>query len=542
MSGDNLGDHDRRRMAHADEDVTTLVKFVGNLLQGGVTLLAPAVRQTSAPSVSPAVPEVPVEQIVLEPLRVLQPRVVRGAQRLLSRSFIVLALTIGVLLLPTPPGLSPEGHRALAAFVFTGSILALEPVSLPIAALMVPAAEVLLGVATIGQALEPFSRPTVFLVLASLFLAEALRKHGLTRRLALSTMVFSGGGTLQVLLGIMGVAAFFSMWVENTATAAVLIPVAMTISRQVPDPKKARGFLILLVLGIAYSASLGGMVTIMGSASNAVASDFLSQIVPWTFVDWMKYGLPAFLLIFPVTWWLLHRLVPVEVDRLDVEPARADLKKQGPMSPTEKIIARTMAVAIFFWVTGPFIEKGLGLPPTILSSTMIAILTVGFLSARQVITWEDVKGVSWGIFFIIGAGLSLGETLTRTGTTDWFAELITPLVVGPPILFSLLFLVYLSALLTNLLNNTTIAAVFVPILISVAKTDPSINALQLVMPVTLATTFGYSLPSASGRMALVASTGIVGRSEMMRYGLIMTMVSAGILGLFFYVLTVLGLI
>jgi sodium-dependent dicarboxylate transporter 2/3/5 len=399
-----------------------------------------------------------------------------------------------------------------------------------------------LGVATIGQALEPFSRPTVFLVLASLFLAEALRKHGLTRRLALSTMVFSGGGTLQVLLGIMGVAAFFSMWVENTATAAVLIPVAMTISRQVPDPKKARGFLILLVLGIAYSASLGGMVTIMGSASNAVASDFLSQIVPWTFVDWMKYGLPAFLLIFPVTWWLLHRLVPVEVDRLDVEPARADLKKQGPMSPTEKIIARTMAVAIFFWVTGPFIEKGLGLPPTILSSTMIAILTVGFLSARQVITWEDVKGVSWGIFFIIGAGLSLGETLTRTGTTDWFAELITPLVVGPPILFSLLFLVYLSALLTNLLNNTTIAAVFVPILISVAKTDPSINALQLVMPVTLATTFGYSLPSASGRMALVASTGIVGRSEMMRYGLIMTMVSAGILGLFFYVLTVLGLI
>jgi sodium-dependent dicarboxylate transporter 2/3/5 len=316
----------------------------------------------------------------------------------------------------------------------------------------------------------------------------------------------------------------------------------MTISRQVPDPKKARGFLILLVLGIAYSASLGGMVTIMGSASNAVASDFLSQIVPWTFVDWMKYGLPAFLLIFPVTWWLLHRLVPVEVDRLDVEPARADLKKQGPMSPTEKIIARTMAVAIFFWVTGPFIEKGLGLPPTILSSTMIAILTVGFLSARQVITWEDVKGVSWGIFFIIGAGLSLGETLTRTGTTDWFAELITPLVVGPPILFSLLFLVYLSALLTNLLNNTTIAAVFVPILISVAKTDPSINALQLVMPVTLATTFGYSLPSASGRMALVASTGIVGRSEMMRYGLIMTMVSAGILGLFFYVLTVLGLI
>ena len=177
-----------------------------------------------------------------------------------------------------------------------------------------------------------------------------------------------------------------------------------------------------------------------------------------------------------------------------------------------------------------------------LSATMVAILAVGYLSVRQVINWEDVKGVSWGIFFIIGAGLSLGETLTRTGATDWFADLITPLVVVPPYLVSLLFLVYTSALLTNLLNNTTIAAIFVPILITVAGADPGLDAAQLVMPVTLATTFGYSLPSASGRMALVAATGIVGRSEMMRYGLIMTIVSSAILAVFFYVLTVLGLI
>jgi sodium-dependent dicarboxylate transporter 2/3/5 len=542
MSGEVPDNYDRERSLGAGGYVKAMVEFTGYLLEGGATFLAPAVRHGYAPPALPKVPEASVQQLVLEPLRVLQPRVVRGARRFLSRSFIVLALTIGTLLLPTPPGLTEEGHRAVAAFVFTGSILALQPVSLPISALMVPAAAVVLGVATIGQALEPFSRPTVFLVLASLFLAEALSKHGLTRRLALATVVFSGGGTRQVLLGIMAVAAFFSMWVENTATAAVLIPVALTISRQVPDPKKARGFLVLLVLGIAYSASLGGMATIMGSASNAVASDFLSQVRTWTFIDWMKYGLPALLIVFPVTWWLLLRLVPVEVDRLDTEPAREDLQKQGPMSHTEKMIAWTMAVAIFFWVTGSYIESALGLPPTVLSATMVAILAVGFLSVRQVIDWEDVKGVSWGIFFIIGAGLSLGETLTRAGATDWLAELITPLVNGPPYLVSLLFLVFLSALLTNLLNNTTIAAILVPILITVAGANPSLDAVQLVMPVTLATTFGYSLPSASGRMALVAATGIVGRSDMMRYGLIMTIVSGAILGAFFYVLTVLGLI
>jgi sodium-dependent dicarboxylate transporter 2/3/5 len=363
-----------------------------------------------------------------------------------------------------------------------------------------------------------------------------LRKQGVTRRLALITIVGSGGGVSTLLLGLMGIAAVLSMWVENTATAAVLIPVALTISRQVPDPKKARGLLVILVLGIAYSASLGGMTTIMGSASNAVASGFLAQMRVWTFLDWMKYGLPAFALIFPLTWWLLLRLVPLSVERLDIEPSRKELDKLGAMSGPEKELLLTMAVAAFFWITGSVIEPALGLPSTLLSSAMIAVTAVAYLAIRQIINWEDVKGVSWGIFLIIGAGLSLGEALNRTGATDWFAGLITPIVSDPPLLISLLLLVYLSAILTNVMNNTTIAAVFVPILISLAQADPAFNAVQLVLPVTLATTFGYSLPSASGRMALIAATGIVSRSEMMRYGLILTLISSAILGLFFYVL------
>lgn len=454
----------------------------------------------------------------------------------------MLLLTIGVLLLPRPEGLSVEAHRALALFVFTGSMLALEPVSLPIAALMVPVAQVALGIANTTQAFETFSRPVVFLILASLFLAEALRKHGLTRRLALSTIVRSGGLISNLVLGLMTIAALFSMWVENTATAAVLIPVALTIAKQLPDPKQARQLLVLLVLGIAYAASLGGMTTIMGSASNAVASGFLSQIRTWTFVNWMVYGLPAFLLIFPLTWWLLLRLVKAPVRSLDVGPVNEKLKELGPMSRSEREILGTLFVAVILWVGGSFIEPWLGLPETLLSSAMVAVLVVSYLAVRGIINWEDVKGVSWGIFLIIGAGLSLGEALSRTGATDWFADLIVPLVKGPPLLVSMMLLVFLSALLTNLMNNTTIAAVFVPILITLAQSDPAFNPVQLVLPVTLATTFGYSLPSASGRMSLIAASGIVNRSEMLRYGLIMTAVSAFVLGLFFYILAVFNLI
>ena len=147
-----------------------------------------------------------------------------------------------------------------------------------------------------------------------------------------------------------------------------------------------------------------------------------------------------------------------------------------------------------------------------------------------------MNGVSWEIFFTIGAGLSLGDALIRTGVTEWLASLISPAIVGLPFFASLMILVYASALLTNVLNNTTIAAFLVPILISIARSDLSFNAVQLVLPVALATTFGYSLPSASGRMALIAASGIVTRAEMMRTGTMMTLANSLMLGLYFYVL------
>jgi sodium-dependent dicarboxylate transporter 2/3/5 len=318
--------------------------------------------------------------------------------------------------------------------------------------------------------------------------------------------------------------------------------VALTVASQVPDPKKARGLLILLVMGIAYSASLGGMATVMGAGSNAVAAGFLAEIQPFTFVDWMVYGVPALLFLFPVTWFLLLRLIKVDVDQIDVETVRRQLQEMGSMSRAERELSIVMVVTIILWVGGSFLEPALGLPTTLLTPAMVAIMAVSYLAIRGIINWEDVKGVSWGIFFMIGAGLALGAALTRTGATDWVAELISPLVSGPPLLVTLLLLVFISALLTNVMNNTTIAAVFVPIVISIALTDPTLNPVLLVLAVTLATTFGYSLPSASGRMALVSASGTVQPRDMMRYGLAATLVSALILSLFFYLISVLNLI
>lgn len=470
----------------------------------------------------------------IEPLRVCQP--CKRLLRFFGRFGIVFAFTIGVLVLPTPEGLSLEGHRAVAATVFTGALLALQPVSLPIAGLLVPVILISFGLADSTLAFEPFSRPVIFLVLGSLFLAEAMRKHGLTRRLALLTVVASKGNISKLLLGIMGIAALFSMWVENTAIAAVLIPVALTISREIHDTEKARELLSLLVLGIAYSASLGGMVTIMGSASNAVASGFLAELHTWSFIDWMRFGLPVFLLLFPVTWGIVKRLVPVSIKQLDIDVANQELDKKELRSPFEREIIITMAVTIFLWIMGSVLETVLVLPSTLLSPAVIAVVTVAYLSMRGVINWEDVKGISWGFLFIIGAGLSLGEALSRTGATDWFAHIINPFIIQPPALISVMFLILVSALLTNVINNATVAVVFVPMLINIAQSSLSFTPIQLVLPVAFATTFGYSLPSASGRMALISTLGIIDQKEMIRCGLILTVISSIVLALFFYVL------
>ena len=459
-----------------------------------------------------------------------------------GRFLAVLALTVLVLLLPTPEGLSADGKRALAAFAFMGSIFALQPVPLPFAGLMVPVVLVVLGVADAEQAFEPISRPIIILILGSLFLAEALRKHGITRKLALISIVASGGDVARLLLGMMGLAALLSMWMENTATAAVLIPVALTISNRVPDQERARELLVLLVLGIAYAASLGGMATITGSASNAVASEFLAEIRPWAFIDWMKYGLPALLLVFPLTWWALLRLVPVSVSSLDIDLAKKELGILGALRWVEMEVLVVMGAAIILWIGGSFLESSLSLPPTLMAPAVVGMVAVAYLSLRGIIEWEDVKGVSWGMFFAIAAGLALGEALKRSGATEWLTDLLAPVIGGAPLLVGLLFVVFASAMLTNVVNNATVAAVFVPILISLARDNPSFNAPQLVLPLTLATTFGYALPSASGRMALISATGIVAPRDMIRFGMILTVLSSFVLVALFYGLAVLGLI
>lgn len=479
------------------------------------------------------------------PLDVLQQPLQAGVRKVfdLRRMLYVLALTIGVLLLPTPAGLSVEGHHALALFVFTGAILSLEPAPLPIAALMVPIAQIALNIDTAGGAFGPFGSPVLFLILGSLFLAEALRKHGLTRRLALYAIVRSGGNFRLLVLGLMLVTGLLSMWVLNTATTAVLIPVAITIAQRIQRQEDAQRALTILVLCIAYSASIGAIATMMGSGENAIASGLLDQTMAggFGFLDWMKYGLPLVLILLPLSWFLLLRAIPAPAVIIDTEPVARELANSGGLSSSEREILVVLAGSVTLWVAGSTIESWLQLPATLLSSAVVAIGAVALLSIEEIVDWNDLKGVNWGVFFVIGAGLTLGAALDKTGANLWFASILAPLLDGLPYLTILAILIVVGFLLTQFMNNVTLGAILAPLLITLGEAS-GISPARLLLPTIFVVAIAYMLPSASARMTLVAITGAVESKDMVRAGLIVGIPSAAVILIFFYLLSMLQLI
>ncbi len=477
------------------------------------------------------------------PLELIQQPLEAASRKVfdLRKFLIVLAATGLVLMTPTPPGLSAEGHSALALFVFTGMILSLQPVPLPIAALLVPVAQVALGIDDTSGAFAPFADPVIYLILASLFLAEALRKHGLTRRLALYAIVWSRGHFHRLILLLIALTAFLSMWVLNTATAAMLIPVAISIAQQVGDEEDARKFLAVLVLAIGYGASIGGIGTPMGSGENAIASGQLTQVIPFTFFNWIAYGLPMVVVLVPITWIMLLLAFRVPNASLEVTPALRELVKARGLNGEQKEIIGVLGLSIFLWVAGAMIEHWLLLPATLLSSATVAILAVALLSVEELIDWNDLKGVNWGIIFVIGAGLTLGDALDKSGASAWIVGLVEPLLGGLPYIAILALLVVSTFTLTQFMNSVTYGAILSPILVTLGVTS-GIAPPRLILPFVFTLALCYMLPNSSARMTLVAVSGAVDSPSMLRSGLIVGIPSAIIVFVFFAVLSTLGLI
>ena len=216
-----------------------------------------------------------------------------------------------------------------------------------------------------------------------------------------------------------------------------------------------------------------------------------------------------------------------------------EIERLGRLTNPEREIIGVLILSVTLWVAGSSLETLFGLPPTLLSSAVVAIGAVALLSLEEIINWNDLRGVNWGIFFVIGAGLTLGDALTKTGASVWFADLLAPTLQQMPYILALAVLILLAFSITQFINNVPLGAILTPVLITLAQatdTDPA----RLVIPTIFAVALSFTLPSGSARMTLIAVTGAVEGKDMIRSGLIVGLACAAVLLIFFTLLSTIG--
>lgn len=453
---------------------------------------------------------------------------------------VVLVAGILVYLLPVPPGLGADGNVGLAVLVFAGGLWILEPIPLQVTGLIIPVSLVATGILGVEAAFEPFAYPVVFLILGSLFLAESLRKHGLTRRVALDMIVRCKGRPRLLLLALMGVAGITSMWVFSTAVVAMLIPVCLSIATHVEAEKRDR-FVTVLLMALVLSSTLGALSTILGASSNAVASGILGQDLEWSFLDWMKYGTPLAMLFVPLSWTILVLTVYPSIDPIDSDAMAEELQEHGRLSGPERGIVVILLLAIVSWVLGPPVASWLGVPADMADSAVISLVAATLLFTANIINWQDARQVNWGVYLIIGAGLSLGKGLHASGVSTWLAGLIADVSMGYSFFVITAITVFFSAALSNAVNNTTVVAILAPVMADTAATM-GLTQPELMLPMAFGATFGFLLPASSSRMALIYASGEISPREMLRIGSIATVPLLLMTVLYFYLLFRVGLI
>ncbi|HBC58337.1 MAG TPA: Anion transporter [Gammaproteobacteria bacterium] len=378
-------------------------------------------------------------------------------------------------------------------------------------ALLVPILGILLNVNGTRELLAYFAHPIIFLFLGGFSLATAFRKQGLDKLIAAKLLSLSKGHMLYSSLLLFTATALLSMWMSNTAVATMMLPLALGLLSAFNPDEQPRVYYFVL-LGIAYSASVGGMGTLVGSPPNAIVAGALDL----TFLDWIKIGLPSSLIILPILWLILYWLI---------RPASIQLKAQAV--DTKLSQAQIVTLVIFFltiiaWLFSHPLSKVFNVTKSF--DSVIAMCALLLLILTRMISWKDLeKGTDWGVLILFGGGLCLGGILSDTGTTEFLAISFSSLFSNTAFVIFLIGLITFVVFLTELTSNTASTALLVPIFIGIAHTlnySPHFFAIAIGLSASCA----FMLPVATPPNALVFGTGFVPQRKMMQIGLVLNLV------------------
>ncbi|MBV7296878.1 SLC13 family permease [Enterovibrio paralichthyis] len=408
----------------------------------------------------------------------------------------------------------------LSLLVFVAILWLTEALHVSITALLVPLLAVGLGVFSTPAALANFANPIIFLFLGGFALAAALHAQKLDQAIADKVLVLAKGRMSVAVMMLFGVTAGLSMWISNTATTAMMLPLVLGVLSKV-NAKSERGTFVFVLLGVAYCASIGGIATIVGSPPNAIAA----AEVNLNFAEWMKLGLPITLTLLPLTIGLLYALTKPNLKHtfeLDHKP----IEWTHPRRLTLAIFAFT----VICWVFSKPINQMLGGLSKF--DTLVAITAIVLLGASRVVKWKDVeKTTDWGVLLLFGGGLTLSNVLKATGTSVFLAESLSGFLSSAGIFFTLLTVVAFVVFLTEFASNTASAALLVPVFATVAEAL-GVSPIILSALIAVAASCAFMLPVATPPNAIVFGSGHIKQSEMMRAGFYLNIVAISVLAVF----------
>lgn len=449
-----------------------------------------------------------------------------------------------MIFLPSPEELSAEAWRTAAVTALMAIWWISEAIPIYATALVPIILFPFLGITDIGGATTPYANPIIYLFLGGFFLAIAMERWQLHRRIALSIVLRSGVKSTSIIFGFMMASALLSMFVSNTATAIMMLPIAISILDLTKDATEyeRRNFQIVLILGIAYGCNIGGMGTLIGSPPNALLAGFFMENYGFevSFLDWMIVGVPVVFLSLPLVFLLLTRfLYPIHLPELKGGKAfiQGELTAMGRVTAQETMVGMVFFITASLWIIRPFISEwipGLSDAGIAIGSAVVLFLLPSLdESQRSLLSWNDTKRMPWGVLILFGGGLSMASAISGSGLAQWIGQNLTVLGQWPTVVL-IIGVVSLMIFLTELTSNTASTAAFLPIIASLAI-GLGENPLLLAMAVTLAASCAFMLPVATPPNAIVYGTERITIPQMAKAGLWVNLLFIGLITLVAYV-------
>ncbi len=448
-----------------------------------------------------------------------------------------------IILLKFPVSLiSVKGDMVIAVALWMVVWWITETVSISVTALLPLILFPVLDIMPMEDVGANYGSPIVFLFFGGFVMALALEKVNLHRRIALNIIRLTGTTPNKVVLGFMIATATLSMWISNTASTVVMLPIAMSVIGLLIDDrdgytKNDKNFALSVMLGIAFSANAGGIATVIGTPPNSVMIGLLENEyhIEISFLKWMIIGVPFSAVMLAISYFVLVKwMFPNKELKFTAskEVIQNELAKLGPMGGKEKMVLVIFGITVSLWIFRTLINSivpGLGLSDTTISmAAAVLLFTVPYNIKKGdfIIVWGDTHKLAWGILVLFGGGLALAKGMSVSGIVDMVAQLIAASEIS--ILFTAILLIFLMLFMTEIMSNVALVAVLAPVVAGIAI-GLEVPVLYLLIPVTRASSCAFMLPMATPPNAIVFASGYIKVHEMARIGLILNLVAVALL-------------